>query len=70
MTKNRSDEADLAGDLQDEGYRRMLAADDEVYRLFFSAEAMANEYPADAPELLGIMTPELMRDSPKRRAVG
>jgi hypothetical protein len=55
--------AEADGELQDEGYRRMLAADAEVHRLFFSAEAMANEYPADAPELLGGLESELVRDA-------
>lgn len=51
-----------------EALKRMYAARDQIRRQFFSDEAMANPYPADAPEFLGIMRPEVMLDARKRRA--
>jgi hypothetical protein len=60
---------DIVDDATEAALQRMHAARDEVRRTFFSPEAMANEYPADAPEFLGIMSPEVMRDARKSRAV-
>jgi hypothetical protein len=62
--------AEPARDVNDEAYQRMLAARDEIRRIFFSDEAMANEYPLDAPEVIGIHSPDVMRSTPKRRPVG
>ncbi|HEX6037956.1 hypothetical protein [Longimicrobium sp.] len=61
---------DNVNDATAEALQRMYAARERVRQRYFSDEAMANEYPADAPEFLGIMKPELMRDAPRRRAVG
>lgn len=68
MSTEPLDNADTAEDATEAALRRMLAARDEIRRIFFSPEAMANEYPADAPEFLGIMHPEVMRDARKSRA--
>lgn len=59
-----------AGTLNDEGYQRMLAARAEVRRVFFSDEAWANPYPLDAPEVIGIHSPDVMRAELRQRAVG
>jgi hypothetical protein len=67
MTTNPSDGAGAPNEANDEGYQRMLAARDEIRRLFFSAESMANEYPADAPEVIGVHSPEVLREARHRR---
>jgi hypothetical protein len=59
-----------AGDPNDAAYQRMLAARERIRQRFFSDEAMANEYPLDAPEVIGIHSPDVMRSTPKRRPVG
>jgi hypothetical protein len=53
-----------------EALRRMYAAHERVRQRYFSAEAMANEYPLDAPEVVGIHSPDVMRAEPRHRAVG
>jgi hypothetical protein len=63
-----SGDAGPVGNVNDEAYQRMLAARDEVRRRFFSDEAMANPYPPDAPEVIGIHSPDVMRGTRKRRA--
>jgi hypothetical protein len=50
--------------------RRMYAARDDIRRRYFSDEAWAHGYPLDAPEVIGIHSPDIMRAAPKRRAVG
>jgi hypothetical protein len=67
MTTTPSGGAGAAGEADDEGYQRMLAARDEIRRLFFSAESRANEYPADAPEVIGVLGPEVLREARQHR---
>jgi hypothetical protein len=69
MSIEPRDTVDTVEDATEVALRRMLAARDRIHRRYFSPEAMANEYPADAPEFLGIMSPEVMRDARKSRTV-
>lgn len=57
-----------AGDVNDEAYQRMLDARGWVRR-WLSPEIIAS-IPADAPEVVGIHSPDVMRAAPKRRATG
>lgn len=53
-----------------EALRRMYAARDDIRRRYFSDEAWANPYPLDAPEVVGIHSPDVMRKELRHRAVG
>lgn len=51
-------------DATEAAFRRMLAARDRIRR----RHAMAGPYPADAAEVIGIHSPEVMRDARNSRA--
>lgn len=70
MNKKRAENPGPAADSNDEAYQRMLAARPEIRRLFFSDEAWENKYPLDAPEVVGIHSPDVMRAELKHRALG
>ena len=52
-----------------DAFRRMYAAREDVRRRYFSDEAWAS-FPADAPEVIGVHSPDVMRAELKHRAVG
>lgn len=52
-----------------EAFRRMFAARDDIRRRYVSDEAWANGA-GDAPEVVGIHSPDVMRKELRQRAVG
>lgn len=65
MSTEPLDSVDTVEDATEAAFRRMLAARDRIRR----RHAMAGPYPADAPEVIGIHSPEVMREARKSRAV-
>jgi hypothetical protein len=63
MRTTPSGDTGLDSQASDKAEQRMLASRDEIRRRFFSPEALANEYPADAPEVVGLHTPAVTRDT-------
>jgi hypothetical protein len=58
----------VADSLEDPAYRRMLESRDWIRR-WLSPEIIAS-IPADAPEVIGIHSPDVMRAGLRHRAAG
>lgn len=70
MSDDASIIPEAANEATAEAFRRMYAARDRIRQCYFSDEAWANPYPLDAPEVVGIHSPDVMRAGFRHRAVG
>lgn len=68
MSTNPIDIPDPADDATAAALGRMRAAREQVRRHYFSPEAMGGPFPVDAPEVIGIHAPDVMREHGKRAA--